>query len=279
MDLSSHLNFSQQDLRNRSFASQDLSGANFRGADLRGCSFRKACLVGATFDGAIVGSTNRQYLIRFLVIIGVAVIEKEVIANLLFGALGKTWEDSVWPFIILLLILLAAIGVLSVPTYLPKPIARKLPIGWIVGMLNGAVLGFYYGGTFSDSHPVTALLGGVCGAALLGCLPLIKRLQSLIKIGITTAGAIATYGFGFYLGTWAIAALSTGRWLLMISLGGITIFYLWLTTRQIFQIFWWVRYAPGTFFRGANLSNTTFEGIQIYLTDLHKKQEDELSES
>jgi hypothetical protein len=272
MDLSSHLNFSQQDLRNRSFAGQDLSGANFRGADLRGCSFRKACLLGGTFDGAIVGSTNRQYLIRFMVIIGVAVIEKEVIANLLFGALGKTWEDSAWPFITLLLILLAAIGVLSVPTYLSKYLARKLPIGWIVGMLNGAVLGFYYGGAFSDNHPVTALLGGVCGAALLGCLPLIKRLQALTKIGIATAGAIATYGFSFYIGTWAIAALSTGQWLLMIGLGGITLFYLWLTTQQIFQLFWWVRYAPGTFFQGANLSNATFEGIQFDLTDLRETE-------
>lgn len=272
MDLSSHLNFSQQDLRNRSFASQDLSGANFRGADLRGCSFRKACLVGTTFDGAIVGSTNRQYFIRFIVMIGVVVIEKEVITNLLFGALGKTWEDSAWPFIILLLILLATIGVLSVPAYLPKYITRKLPIAWIVGMLNGAVLGFYYGGAFSDNHPVMALLGGVCGAALLSCLPLIKRLQALTKIGIATAGTIATYGFSFYLGTWAIAALSIGRWVLMIGLGVITLFYLWLTTQQIFQLFWWIKYAPGTFFQGANLNDATFEGIQIHLTDIPKSR-------
>jgi hypothetical protein len=208
---------------------------------------------GRSRDGAIVGSTNRQYLLRFLVIIGVAVIGKEMIANLLFGALGKTWEDSAWPFIVLLLILLAAISVLSVPTYLPKYLAQKLPLGWIVGMLNGAVLGFYYGGAFSDNHPVIALLGGVCGAALLGCLPLIKGLQSFTRIGIATAGAVATYGFTFYIGTWAIAALSTGRWLLVIGLGGITLLYLWLTTRQIFQLFWWVRYAPGTFFQGANL--------------------------
>jgi hypothetical protein len=271
MDLSSHLNFSQQDLRNCSFAGRDLSGANFRGADLRGCNFRQACLVGATFEGAIVGSTNRQYLLRFLVIIGIAVIGKEVIANLLFGALGKTWEDSAWPFIMLLLILLAAIGVLSVPTYLPKSVTRKLPMGWLVGMLNGAVLGFYYGGTFSDNHPIKALLGGVCGAALLGCLPFIKRLQSLTKIGIATAGVIATYGFSFYIGTWAIAALSTGRWLLSIGLGGITFFYLWLITQQIFQLFCWVRYSPGTFFHGANITQATFEGVKFHLTDLANK--------
>jgi hypothetical protein len=270
MDLSSHLNFSRQDLRNRSFSGQNLSGANFSEADLRGCSFRNACLVGASFDGAKMGSTNRQYLIRFIVMIGVAILGKEVVANLLFGALGKTWEDNSWPFIVLLLGLFAAIGLLSVPIYLPKEISKKIPIRGLVGVLNGAVLGFYWGGTTSDNDPVRATIAAAVVASLLGCLPLVKRLQSLTKIGIATLSIITTYGLSFYLGTWAIAALSTGGWLVAMGLGAITIFYLWLTTQQIFQMFWWVRYSPGTFFRGANLDNASFKGAQLQLTDLPK---------
>jgi uncharacterized protein YjbI with pentapeptide repeats len=56
------LDFSNQDLRNRSFKGRDLAGADFRKADIRGCDFRNANLEGADFSGAIVGQSGKQTL-------------------------------------------------------------------------------------------------------------------------------------------------------------------------------------------------------------------------
>jgi uncharacterized protein YjbI with pentapeptide repeats len=54
------LDFSNQDLRNRSFKGQNLAGANFRKADIRGCDFSTANLNGADFSGVIAGQSKKQ---------------------------------------------------------------------------------------------------------------------------------------------------------------------------------------------------------------------------
>ena len=59
------LDFSNQDLRDRSFKGQDLAGANFRKADIRGCNFSNANLEGADFSGVIAGQSGKQILIAF----------------------------------------------------------------------------------------------------------------------------------------------------------------------------------------------------------------------
>ncbi len=55
-----NLNFSHQNLRNRSFKGMDLSGANFSGSDIRGCNFTGAMLRGANFQGARMGQSRRR---------------------------------------------------------------------------------------------------------------------------------------------------------------------------------------------------------------------------
>jgi uncharacterized protein YjbI with pentapeptide repeats len=63
------LDFSNQDLRNRSFKGQNLAGANFQKADIRGCNFSKANLDGADFSGAIAGQSRKQILISGLFVV------------------------------------------------------------------------------------------------------------------------------------------------------------------------------------------------------------------
>ena len=60
MTQSVNLNFSNQNLRNRSFKGLDLSGANFSGSDIRGCNFTGAILRGANFQGARMGQSRRR---------------------------------------------------------------------------------------------------------------------------------------------------------------------------------------------------------------------------
>lgn len=54
------MNFSGQDLRNRSFKGEDLEGADFSGADIRGCDFSEARLRGANFSGVQVGVSRQK---------------------------------------------------------------------------------------------------------------------------------------------------------------------------------------------------------------------------
>jgi uncharacterized protein YjbI with pentapeptide repeats len=58
------LDFSNQDLRNRSFKGQNLAGANFRKADIRGCDFSKANLEGADFSGVTAGQSGKQIFVE-----------------------------------------------------------------------------------------------------------------------------------------------------------------------------------------------------------------------
>ena len=58
--MSQPLDFSNQDLRNRSFKGRDLAGADFRKADIRGCDFSNANLESADFSGVIAGRSGKQ---------------------------------------------------------------------------------------------------------------------------------------------------------------------------------------------------------------------------
>jgi uncharacterized protein YjbI with pentapeptide repeats/gas vesicle protein len=58
------LDFSNQDLRDRSFKGrEDLAGADFRKADIRGCDFSNANLEGADFSGVTAGKSSKQIFI------------------------------------------------------------------------------------------------------------------------------------------------------------------------------------------------------------------------
>jgi uncharacterized protein YjbI with pentapeptide repeats len=64
------LDFSNQDLRNRSFKdNQNLAGANFRNSDIRGCDFTNANLEGADFSGARAGRSRTQEIIFIMVVL------------------------------------------------------------------------------------------------------------------------------------------------------------------------------------------------------------------
>ncbi|MFN7246334.1 MAG: pentapeptide repeat-containing protein [Microcystis sp.] len=69
------LDFSNQDLRNRSFKdNQNLAGANFRNADIRGCDFTNANLEGADFSGTKAGRSRTQE-ITFIVAVLIGVVQ------------------------------------------------------------------------------------------------------------------------------------------------------------------------------------------------------------
>lgn len=74
MPQSNSLDFSWQNLRNRSFKNQNLTGANFTGSDLRGCDFSDAILRGANFQQVIIGRSNKQIIIKITSYLGSCLI-------------------------------------------------------------------------------------------------------------------------------------------------------------------------------------------------------------
>jgi uncharacterized protein YjbI with pentapeptide repeats len=147
---------------------------------------------------------------------------------------------------------------------------------WGKGLLNGALFGFFYGGYFSNSNPFNAALGAIIGIFIMGLLLRLAGHQPWLKLGISTASAIAVYGFTFFVGMWAIAAGSTAHLLLALGLSVLGFSSLWLAGYQILQLLTDLKMLPGTFFQGADLTDATFEDTILKHTDLglaarHKK--------
>jgi len=86
MTQSGNLNFSNQNLRNRSFKGLDLSGANFSGCDIRGCNFTGAILRGANFQGARMGQSRRR--VRTLIARAGVIAVSVTLAGALMGLIG-----------------------------------------------------------------------------------------------------------------------------------------------------------------------------------------------
>jgi len=61
------LDFSNQDLCDRSFRGLELAGADFHNANIRGCDFRNANLEGADFTRVTTGLSNKQLLIAIVI--------------------------------------------------------------------------------------------------------------------------------------------------------------------------------------------------------------------
>jgi hypothetical protein len=82
-----HLDFSQQDLRNRCFRRQYLRDANFAGADIRGCDFSGATLINANFAQVRAGLSQRQILVMLTY---AAFLMVMMIEAVLFALVGQT---------------------------------------------------------------------------------------------------------------------------------------------------------------------------------------------
>ncbi|BAY20119.1 hypothetical protein NIES21_59890 (plasmid) [Anabaenopsis circularis NIES-21] len=96
------LNYSNQNLQNRSFKGQQLAGADFSGSDLRGGNFTGANLIGANFQQVKMGQSQRQVnvlvitaIVSPIILCGSCILLVEVLTtllsepvlNFLFGAL------------------------------------------------------------------------------------------------------------------------------------------------------------------------------------------------
>jgi Pentapeptide repeats (8 copies) len=238
-----NVDFSDQDLRDRSFRGQDLRGANFHSADLRGCDFSQAQLTRANFQNIKTGHTLKQVLPFILLAIATALPLLDAISRLIFAALGQTSEDSGWTYV---LVLYGALGIAGLGG---KWLDR------LSAAAAAAIVGFFHAGSWTQNDPRFAAIGAiVCGllAARLG-----NR-----GIALTTARTIARYGLAFLLATIALNHLSTQNpWGLF--WGFLSMLYTQFAITALLALLRQFQRIGGTSFQSADLTHATIDHARL----------------
>lgn len=267
MTSSSPLNFANQDLRNRSFKGQNLKGADFRGCDIRGCDFSHALLQDANFERARAGQTPKKFIPFVVVVIIVAWLSANAFSQMLFGVLGRTAAEQGWSFVIALAVSLAISGGFSgVRAFTgTKSLARRMAT-IVSGAASGALLGFFYAGSSTNNNAQIAIAGAVLGGVIMAFVSF-KFRTVIVAVAIAIAGAASGYGFAFFSGATAIAHFSVQSLGWGVVWGALSLGYIGLTMNSLTLAIQDIKSASGTSFRGADLTNATFDGANLQSTD------------
>jgi|GEM_PF-6843114 len=251
-------NFGQRSLQNRSFRRQRLDGANFAGADLRGCDFSGTSLRGCCLDGVKTGWTWLQ-LLQLAGWMGVpGYFFAEALTRLIFGALGQTPEEETWG---LVLVLYGTLAIAGLGGLFPIHHHKRVLGRWLrslVGIMLGAIAGFFYGGIWSQNDPTWAIASAILGGLLAMVATL--TLRSAVRwAAFFELSAIAAYGFSFLMGAWAIAFYTAGELFSGLVVSMLTAGYLGLSlmaTRRALRL---ADCSLGTSFCYADISAASFE--------------------
>lgn len=261
-----HLDFSNQNLRDRSFRGQDLQGADFRGADIRGCDFRGAQLRGANFDHVRAGRSLKYFCTSILVTLIVALLAMNAISRMVYGAIAA--NDSAFALVLALHITSGLAGLATAFTTFSSVRSLLNRSAWMIaGAVSMALLGFFYIGTATGNNQTAAAVGALIGAGL-GAIACWRMSHPILITAVTGAGAIASYGFAFLVGARAIALLSGGYIFQSLLWGLISLVYLGLTTVLLGRVFQTVRATGRTSFEQADLIGASFRGAKLGNTEI-----------
>ena len=265
MQSSSARKFIKQDLRQRSFRRRNLRQAVFSECDLRGCHFQGADLRGASFTDCRTGYSTVRLAIATLLLWGLAALMFHAVSSMVFGAMGTLPGQPAWPYVLALYSVLAIVAVGSGVQMLRTPIAILARL--CIGSANGALVGFFYGGSVMNNNPVSAVIGavtlGILGLVLVGWLR-----TSLVSASSALLGAIATYGFTWMVWIAASDHLTTGHWNRGLVLGCLAVLAIGITLRMLINSWQLVSSWAGTSFRGANLTDCGFISTSLRGCDM-----------
>ncbi|MGB3758647.1 MAG: pentapeptide repeat-containing protein [Rivularia sp. (in: cyanobacteria)] len=265
---SENFNFSNQDLRNRSFKGQNLDGANFNTSDVRGCDFSNSSLRGANFDNIKAGQTTKIFLSLTSVTFITIIIAFHAVSQMVFGVIERTPESPVWVYGIALSISLAIAGIACTAMSLAKSKSIFKRISTILsGATSGAILGFFYGGTAAGGkNPQVAIASAVIGGLIMGISCFYFK-KGFIPITLSVAGKIYSYGFGFLVGTRAIAFLSTQNLIWGFGLSFLSLTYIGFTLISLRYTIKEITTYSVTSFRRSDLTNASFKNAKLGFSD------------
>ncbi|BAY86774.1 hypothetical protein NIES267_62850 [Calothrix parasitica NIES-267] len=265
------LDFSNQNLKNRSFKGQNLNGANFSYSDIRGCNFNRTSLREANFDNVKAGQTPQIFLSLITTALITTTIFFHAVSQMVFGVIERTPESPVWVYAIALLISLAITGITCTAMTLTNKKSLFYRIFLIIsGAASGAILGFFYGGTAAGGkNPQIAIISAILGALIMAISSFLFK-RKFIPIILSIGGTVANYGFAFLVGTRAISFLSTQNFLWGFCLSFLSLTYIGLTLTSLRYTLKEMTNYCVTSFRGSDLTNTSFNNAKLGLSDFTK---------
>jgi hypothetical protein len=263
-----NLNYSNQDLRNRSFKGQNLNDANFSASDVRGCDFSNTSLRGANFENIKAGQTTKIFSSLIAVTFITTIIVFHGVSQMMFGVIERTPESPVWVYGIALSISLAIAGIASAAMSLLKRKSIFKRITTIIsGASSGAILGFFYGGTAAGGkNPQVAIASAVIGALIVAVSSFYFK-KGFMLIALSVAGTIYSYGFGFLVGTRAIAFLSTYNFIWGFGLSILSLTYIGFTLLSLRYTIKQITTPRATSFRNSDITNANFNNAKLGFSD------------
>ena len=194
----------------------------------------------------------------------VALVTIHAVSVLLFSVLGLAISSPSWPFVPTLAGFLSiatgavALQSLSYAKQQPVQSLAYRTAGLLSGAASGAVIGFFYVGSWKDNQIGWAFGGLAMGSVLLGLLAALtygphRRADSHIHshkgslssgnarlsairwwsgLAIALTSSICAYGLAYGLGAWAWNALTVGRFGLAVVLGLLSVLSLWCVRRS-----------------------------------------------
>lgn len=265
MTSESNLNFTHQDLRNRSFKGLNLKKANFSGSDLRGCDFSGTVLVGANFEQVRTGITLRQVIVLVLVAVITTWLMASAVTRPVFSSLGEPIGGHKWSFIVALLLSLGISGAGSGMRIAIAPQFGTVAFA-LSGIASGALLGFYYVGIATNENPPAAIVGAVVGGLVMTLISL-RCQTSAVAVAVALAATVASYGLAFWLWAVALALLSGQQLVWGILLSILSLAYVGLTLSSLVLVFIEMKRSSGTSFRNADLTEASFANAKVRNTD------------
>ncbi len=164
------------------------------------------------------------------------------IITLVASSIGQMPGNPAWTYVLVLLGCLGLAGALGAGRAW-VPMGGRGAWAGLTGLAIGAVTGFYYAGAWTGKDSQWAIAGAVVGGGLLGAIAIVgqvarvpQRVRWAIAVCLSLALAFSAYGFGFWVGTVAIALLSVGHWGEGAAIALLSLSYLWLTWRFLWQL-------------------------------------------
>ena len=180
---------------------------------------------------------DRSHHLQF-VTIAIAVIATiitiKAVSVMMFASLGSTSTGRV-SYVLVLQIVLAAIGISS---YLSnsvnlnsKPKVLKQSCLFLSITLCGALLGFYYGGSYADNDPQYAIFGAIALGIIFNLVAVFQA--RLVATIISFIASMCAYGFASMTGIRGINLLAASLFIPGIIWSCVSLIYIGLSVANL----------------------------------------------
>jgi len=151
---------------------------------------------------------------------------------MMFASLGQTSGSKGWGYILTLQIVLATIGMTGCLSHVAKKSAAIQKFcHFVLTILCGVLLGFYYGGVYTDNNSQAAVIMAIAMSIIFY---LLDRWQPRIASAMAmTIASVCAYGFALMRGVAAINLIASSLFVTGIIWACICFIYLGLTANNL----------------------------------------------